>query len=660
MAESTRQLRVDIQALRGLAVAMVVLFHVKLGGLPGGYLGVDIFFVISGYLITTLIAGAIERGEFSVKDFYLRRARRLLPAAYATFFVTALLAPWFLNQMELRDFGHQLAGALSFTGNIVLWQQTGYFEGASDLKPLLHVWSLAVEEQYYFVLPAIMLLLRPKRWLRGVFLMMVASLALCMAIMFIKPVAAFYLLPTRAWEMLIGSLGAVLMLPSQSAALRSIAVRTAKFLLVPALLGLLVLPVHPLGGKHPGLDAFLVCWSTLVVILSNSVLVNQSWPARGLAKVGDISYSLYLVHWPVIAFTKNSWIGTSSHLPTSLSGLDLGLSLVLAWLLYRYVERPMRHYSSGRPSVTLFKVFAASAALLLITPMISRAVSPQIDFTDVRRINAGLSAACDYDGNFIPKTECSNHQTPSLLVWGDSFAMHLVPGIVESWAPGGIVQATKSRCGPLLGIAPRANADQGAGDKGADAWAKQCIEFNESVLEYLRATASIETVVLSSPLSQYMRPSADTHLIKAGGNYATSPATLEDTEAGLLRTIAAIHAAGKRVVLIAPPPSSGFNIGDCLERELSGALVLGVQPGCSVSKVEYAKHRAGVLEVIQAVSVQGVPVISFDKILCDADYCQTQRDGTMLYRDGTHLSVDGSKLLAKSMNLGQVIKDRAL
>lgn len=165
MSDTLKLPRIDIQALRGLAVLLVVLYHVKIGSVTGGYLGVDVFFVISGYLITTLVASGIERGDFRLTDFYFRRAKRLLPAAYVTFAITAILAPWFLNQQELRDFMTQIIGAVTFTGNFVLWQQTGYFEGAGDLKPLLHVWSLAIEEQYYFLLPAALLFIKPSRWL---------------------------------------------------------------------------------------------------------------------------------------------------------------------------------------------------------------------------------------------------------------------------------------------------------------------------------------------------------------------------------------------------------------------------------------------------------------------------------------------------------------
>lgn len=150
--------------LRGFAVGVVLLYHAGLKSIGGGYLGVDVFFVISGFLITNLLARAIESGTFSFADFYARRARRLLPAAYVVFGLVAAVAPWTLAGVELIDLRAQLLGALTFSANVQFWQHTGYFEGAARYKPLLHTWSLAVEEQYYFVIPALLVLLRPNRW----------------------------------------------------------------------------------------------------------------------------------------------------------------------------------------------------------------------------------------------------------------------------------------------------------------------------------------------------------------------------------------------------------------------------------------------------------------------------------------------------------------
>jgi peptidoglycan/LPS O-acetylase OafA/YrhL len=171
------KIRADIQALRGFAVLVVLFYHANIGFTHGGFLGVDVFFVISGFLITGLIRDAIEGGTFNLWTFYVRRAKRLLPAAYATFLGAALLAPFFLASSEMRDFQRQLVGALTFTANFSLLRQSGYFEGASVLKPLLHIWSLAIEEQYYFLLPITLYLLPRRFWKMATMAVIIASLA---------------------------------------------------------------------------------------------------------------------------------------------------------------------------------------------------------------------------------------------------------------------------------------------------------------------------------------------------------------------------------------------------------------------------------------------------------------------------------------------------
>ena len=193
---ASRHFRIDIQALRGLAILLVLLHHGRLlPWLKAGHLGVDVFFVVSGYLITGILQRALAEGTFTFAGFYFRRTKRLLPAAYVTFAVTALLSALFLTRPETRDFTWQLLGAVTFTGNIALWMQTGYFEGAAHLKPLLHVWSLSIEEQYYLLLPAALVFTPRRFWKLGMLALVAGSVVLCFALLPSKPGAVFYLLP---------------------------------------------------------------------------------------------------------------------------------------------------------------------------------------------------------------------------------------------------------------------------------------------------------------------------------------------------------------------------------------------------------------------------------------------------------------------------------
>ncbi|HEY1042835.1 MAG TPA: acyltransferase family protein [Telluria sp.] len=659
MSDNAKHARADIQALRGLAVLLVVLYHAKIGGLAAGYLGVDIFFVISGYLITQLVGSGILRGDFSFREFYFRRAKRLLPAAYATFALTAVLAPWFLNQEELRDFGTQLAGAVTFTGNFVLWQQTGYFEGTSDLKPLLHVWSLAIEEQYYFLLPAALLMVRPSRWISGAVVLIILSLGLCILGGIVKPVATFYLLPTRAWELLIGSLGALWTLRASANGQKPTAAPGRPVLLL-SLACLLLLPFFPLDGAHPGWNAFLVCAATLMVILCNSPWLNAAHAVRPLARIGDFSYSLYLVHWPVIAFVRNSWVGSGAEVPLYLRLATVVLSFIAAFLLYRFIEDPVRKSNFALSTPLVGKTVLTSVLLVSIIPLTMSFVPQHVDYSMIRRTNFGFSEACEYTTAFRSRPECRSSATPDLLVWGDSYAMHLVPGLLGEWQGGGVIQATMSQCGPFLGLAPKNLVKPEAGMYKTRAWAESCIAFNQSVMDFLRSAPSIRIVVLSSPFSQYVTRENQEFVVAGDSQPASRPVTAAAALAGLHRTVSGIRSLGKSVVLVAPPPSSDFNVGGCLERHLSGAFVLGGRPGCLISRAEYLAKRADVLSFIRsAESDADIPVIRFDPWLCDALSCKTMLDGTMVYRDGGHFSYAGSRLMAARMQLARLIQEKA-
>lgn len=649
-----QKIRADIQALRGFAVLVVLFYHAGIGSVSGGFLGVDVFFVISGFLITGLIRDGIEAGMFSFWTFYIRRAKRLLPAAYVTFLVTALLAPLFLASSEMRDFQRQLVGSLTFTANFSLLRQSGYFEGDSELKPLLHIWSLAIEEQYYFLLPLILYFL-PRRFWKGITLVVtLASLILCWLLTQRNPDAAFYLLPTRAWELGIGSLGALLFSKSPATP------RWLQASFWPALGCLLALPFLPEFGAHPGVNALVICLATIVIILRHHPILVRSRVVALLGKFGDISYSLYLVHWPLFAYLNNSWFGDAgSETPPFAwrAGLLL-LSLLLAVVLYRTVEKPLHRMPHPKPLRVIAACIAASIAVLSLSRGVALLAAPDVDYAAMRRSNQGLSEKCEFTTAFTAIPECRTSDQPEMLVWGDSFAMHLLGGMAASDVDrAGIIQATRSACGPLLNISSAENAE---GSRYNNDWAKDCIAFNDSVVSYLQQSPSIKIVVLSSLLSQYLDGDRF-HILERKGDAYSSVPTQRDLAANSLKaTVEAIRALGKKVVIVAPPPQSGLDIARCTERLQRGLPVFGIAGGCRIEQASYQTMRKPVLDLLAAVGTDAdVSVISFDPLLCREGACDTYLDDTMIYRDDRHFSIDGSAWIGRKMALVEQVKTQA-
>lgn len=638
--------RTDIQALRGLAVSLVLLYHADIAPFAAGFLGVDIFFVVSGFLITSMVRRAVEDGTFRFSEFYFRRAKRLLPAAYVTFLLTALAAPLILNAQELQDFTRQVFGAVTFSANVVLFLQAGYFAGAAELKPLLHVWSLAIEEQYYLLLPAFLVWLPRRWWLAGGVLLMLGSLALCLVLLPIKPVATFYLLPTRAWELGLGSLAALAPVwVARWAAMWRLA-------FWPALGGLILVPIFPTGLPHPGVDALLVCVATLMVILRQHPLLTTLGASRALARVGDASYSLYLAHWPLFAFLKNAVVGEVSFLQ-NLGTLALGI--VLGVLLYRFVEMPTRRLIL-QPSrrFALGTVSASCAVLAVPVVLAAGAGEGGPDFTQIRRANDGFAQECAFETPFRPLPACRNAEHPEVMVWGDSFAMHWVPGLAAT-ADGGIVQATRGNCGPILDLAPLSDVFY------LRPWAEACMDFNRSVMEYLVQTPGIRVVVLSSPFHQYLRGDDRRNhwrtLGRVDGQLVEREASVEVAAEALRSTVRRLRALGRQVVLIAPPPSAGFNIGACTERKVQGKLVLGAPlSDCRIPLAEFHAFHARTLDLIRRLEgEEGLSIVSLEPLLCDGEHCVSQLEGTFLYVDSGHLTHEGSVLLARKLGLERAL-----
>lgn len=644
--DARADVRADIQLLRGVAVLSVLLFHAKIGPFANGYLGVDVFFVVSGYLMTAQILRGLNAGRFSFTAFYVRRARRLLPALYSTLAVSTALAYLVLTDRQWSDYLAQLFGALTFSANLVLPFQVGYFEDAADSRPLLHIWSLSLEEQYYLLLPLLLFLVVGKRRaplpllaalaLSSLVLYLVAHLAAISSREILQISAsqwAFFLLPTRAWELLTGSVIASLHV---SATRLTIAPWFARFCLA----ALVVLLAYPQGPSFGTANPVIAVLLTAVLLAMKDDRWLSAVPMTGpVRRVGDWSYSVYLVHWPLMSFAFIAYLG---QVPLHISAALLLVSLALGAAQYRYVEQRFRYARADSGSWRILAgLSAATLALVAMTAPIQMRLaeieaSAIADSGAFRKNNLGLDWRCSLGDLSQVEAHCRSGDTPQLAVWGDSYAMHLVPGLLNNpLASHGLVQLTKPTCNPALGLTGIISGNLGA--------AQDCIAFNDQAFGYLLSSQSIRHVVLSSPFG-YFYNGPDRYLF--GGEIVDRHPPL--AVQALVETLKRLQEAGKVVTIVSPPPTDGRDIGECLERELAGKLLLG-RRDCSIdASIARARGQAVTDALRQVGELTGARVIWLWDRLCDEEVCATRLGDVPIYRDMGHLSIPGSKALLSS------------
>ena len=351
--------RPEIDGLRAIAVVTVMLFHAGISRVAGGFVGVDVFFVISGYLITTHIMAELDSGDFNLLRFYERRARRLLPALFTVMLISMPFAFAFMLPDALENFGQSVVATTLFSNNILLLLTAGYWDISSELKPLLHTWSLGVEEQFYFVYPWLLIIaarFSSKYVAPVIFLFGMLSFYLSERLLLDNSSASFYLLPTRAWELLSGALVAM--------HLRNVKVRESDFLASLGLM-LIIFPVFyfDYSTVFPGANAGLPVLGTVLVLLyaSGNSLVASQLGSKFLVGIGLISYSAYLFHQPMLSFAK---IWSKSQPPVSLNLLIVFSSIIVAYLSWRYVEKPFRNPAKISTRKFLAWLIIAAFALL--------------------------------------------------------------------------------------------------------------------------------------------------------------------------------------------------------------------------------------------------------------------------------------------------------
>ena len=500
--------RPDIDGLRAVAVSLVLLFHGGLG-VPGGFVGVDVFFVISGYLITGLILSQQQAGTFTLRSFYARRIRRIVPACALMVAVCLVCGFVLLFPPDYDELARSAASQTLMASNILFWKTIDYFNSAADLKPLLHTWSLAVEEQFYLVYPFMLVVLarfsrRTAAWILGC--LCLGSLALSEWGARTHPDPTFYLLPTRAWELWLG--GLLCYLPgSQTLRLgprgnQLLSLTGASLILVAAFW-------LESGGRFPGFAALLPCGGAALLIASNThglTLVGRALASKPMVGLGLISYSLYLWHWPLLAFARY-W--NVYELPRTVRGLILVVSLAVAWLSWRYVETPLRRVNSFKhPRWVLTGIMATAPLLLLGSSAVmlrhgfpERFSSQVLEHLAVKeqekgKYRAELTVARVQNGA-VPSFGVENGRL-KCLVWGDSHAMSLVPGVEEACHARKVqgFQITHSATPPLLDFINR----QVFGLNDASP------AFNRAVVDFARANG-VELVILGGAWPDYVKDS---------------------------------------------------------------------------------------------------------------------------------------------------------
>ncbi len=623
--------RPEIDGLRALAVVPVLLFHAGFGLVAGGFAGVDVFFVISGFLITSIIHSEIRDGSFSIVRFYERRARRLAPALLLVCAVSIPFALLWMLPQELNTFGKSLYAVNFFASNFLFWDQTGYFEPSTDLMPLLHTWSLAVEEQFYLVFPLLLLALRrvsAATALKVVLALVGLSFAMTQLLARVDPAANFYLLPSRFWELGIGAalalVGAArLELAKGRRELLSglgLAAIVASYLFVPE------------SAFYPGFTTVPVVLGTALVLAfaRGDTAVGRLLSLKPLVAIGLISYSLYLWHQPVFAFAR---LRAIDGIPAEGYALLIVLCFALAYLSWRFVEQPFRNPKRfGRGAVFGATLAAGSAAIALGFGFDGSdgLVARNRELARLTQPSVGLGKKCDA----VADLACATSPKPEVAVWGDSFARHLVDGVIASKPDVRLVQLAKNNCGPFLNLAPVVS-------RLGRNWPQDCARYNDDVRRFLLANRSIRYVVLSSQLSQYLQQ--ETVLVDGRKEMPSEVSLLSD---GLRTTLAWLKANGFEAVFVAPTPHDGRDTGLCVAR----ARLLG-EPDqrCEPALKDVRKYDQDVLKVVADIADE-YPVVSFMNYLCDADSCKVEDKGVSLFEDFGHFSEQGSRQMGRAFD----------
>lgn len=616
--------RPEIDGLRAIAVLSVVLYHAGIGP-ANGFVGVDIFFVISGYLITALLHKEwTNTGQIAIFDFYARRFRRLFAALVLVVISTVVISILVLSPYgEIKQVTQSAAASMVFVSNIFFEMTTGgYFDDSAETLPLLHLWSLAVEEQFYLVWPILLVLilrLRPNALVWIIIVLAVGSLLYAEFLITENQEAAFYRMPARFWELAIG--GVIALLPSGQ-------LRNGESIASFGLFTLLVAVTIPMA-QFPGIGALpAVAGAALLLFAIHGTtrlgIAGGVLSSRSMVFFGLISYSLYLWHWPLLAIDKATRAGAS---PVEIRVLLCIIAILLAWLSYRFVERPFRRANPDTPGL---KVVVAGITASIVLAVAGVIVGDRFDWDPLPNDLASRTSrdmpenrhSCHYQGleplSTFPKPGCNSiPDTPAdVVIWGDSMALAWQP---FAWAIG--QQANMAATSYSRDACPPVHNYSNGKNQAED---MRCREFNELVMNKVRG---IDTLILSSAWGAI------------SGQGINRTADIE-FKAGLMDTIQEVSRYVNKIILLGPTPRLPDTAPRCIRASSLDS--------CAVSRTTFDAQTLQSRRFLASVAenYDTVTFIDLADFFCTTDICPVLKDGYSLYWDSYHVSSTAARNFA--------------
>lgn len=636
MKEASLNYRSDIDGLRAIAVLLVVGFHAFPDWVKGGFIGVDIFFVISGYLISTIIITKIRSNTFSIVDFYYRRVKRIFPALLIVLIFCLVVGWLILLPQEYINLGENVVAGSVFISNLLLWKESGYFDVAAESKPLLHLWSLGIEEQFYIVWPIILWLsiLNKIKFFPVLIFIFILSFTLNIYLIKVDSVSTFYLPFTRFWELIGGAILAEIMYINRDKKLHYTYISRTQILWCTLIAILLILVGILLINKQsnfPGWWALIPVVAAILLILPN----KQGWINRVLlsnkilVSIGLISFPLYLWHWPLLTFARIIEDGTPTR---GVRIFAVILSFLLGWITYRWIERPVRFSKYQKFTALILLLLMMIVGALGYYIYIKKGIPERYKKTYglyVETIDFKWPEYVRFDKCHIQSHNLNHHQEicheknrPLIAIWGDSHASSLYPGIkkLQENYEFGIEQLTTAGCPPILNLKDLR-------------YKKNCNEINETVLKNLKESQP-DILILHAAWKHEQYPLTDNELIEK-----------------IMKTIEIIqeNLPNTRIVILGTTP----RWNDSPQKESFRYLRQMTDKEKDVPNMQKALLLRNVDQILNAVANnKNIEFWSILDVMCEKKLCLARlHDGPQDFTaiDSAHLSKSGSEYLISQL-----------